>query len=55
MRVAARRFSGVTGDEEKIFRPGDRITEAEAKELGLDGKPGLAVKEGQDGAQIAQA
>ncbi len=59
MWVADRRFSGVIDGAEKIFRPGDPITEAEAKELALDAKPRLAKpqakKDAKNGPEIKGA
>lgn len=43
--IAVRRFTGVVEGSEKVFRPGDHVTEAEAKEMSLASKPGLAQKE----------
>lgn len=37
-------FIGVVGGKEVMFAPGDKITAAQAKELGLDRKPELAGK-----------
>jgi len=45
MWVAVRRFIGVVGGVERIFAPGDKITDAEASSMGLEAKPGLAIKE----------
>ena len=43
--ICARKFTGIIGGKEKDFRPGDTITAADAKELGLSEKPHLAEKE----------
>lgn len=43
--IAARAFVGVVDGKEKAFGQGDTITDAEAKEMGLSKKPGLAKKE----------
>lgn len=40
--VASRAFVGVVAWAEKSFAAGDQITDAEAKELGIKGKPDLA-------------
>lgn len=42
--IVARAFAGIVGGVERRFRPGDEITAAEAKEMGLANKPGLAKK-----------
>lgn len=42
--IAATRFAAILGGVERRFQPGDKITEAEAKELGLARKPSLATK-----------
>lgn len=39
--IAAVRFTGVIRGREKVFRPGDSVKPAEAKELGLADKPHL--------------
>ncbi|MCD1619130.1 hypothetical protein K7H20_13755 [Salipiger manganoxidans] len=59
MWTADRAFVGVVAGAEKSFAAGDDITEAEAKELGLKGKPGLATpqtkKDAKDGSATSQA
>lgn len=45
MREAIRKFTGILAGREKVFRPGDPITEAEAKEMGLASKPGLSKRQ----------
>lgn len=40
--IATANFKAVIGGKEKAFKVGDKITEKEAKELGLAGKPNLA-------------
>lgn len=52
--IVRRRFKGVIDGQVKEFRPGDTITEDEAKELGLSGKSHLAKKESKR-AQSAKA
>lgn len=52
--IAKRRFSGVVAGVVKEFRPGDTITEAEAKELALSSKPHLVKKEAKS-AKSAKA
>lgn len=58
MWIAARAFVGVIAGAEKAFAAGGDITEAEAKELGLKAKPGLAkpkkVKEA-NGSETSEA
>jgi hypothetical protein len=46
--IARRKFTGIVKGVPKTFRPGDKITEAEAKELGLAEKPELAAKAAKD-------
>ena len=43
--IAAVKFEGALPDGPKVFNPGDHITDAEAKALGLASKPGLVTKE----------
>lgn len=42
MLTARVAFTGVVGGKEKRFAAGDKITDAEAKEMGLGVKPQLA-------------
>lgn len=44
MWVALQRFAGVVGGKERVFVAGAEITEDEADEMGLGGKPDLARK-----------
>lgn len=48
MWTATRAFTGMIAGAEKAFAPGDKITEADAKELGLTGKPDLAQPQKKD-------
>lgn len=40
--IALVKFKAIVGGKEKTFLAGDKITEKEAKELGLASKPNLA-------------
>lgn len=44
MRRALVAFTGTVDGAEVRFLPGDEITEAQALEMGLDGKPDLAAR-----------
>lgn len=58
MWTAKRKFTGVTDKGDVTFRPGDLITDADAKTMGLAGKSGLAEppkKEAARGAETQQS
>lgn len=43
--IAVAKFKATIDGQEKTFHVGDKITDAEAKELGLADKPNLAIPE----------
>jgi hypothetical protein len=53
--IALRSFIGVVGGVEKSFARGDAITESEATEMGLAGKPNLTEKEPKRGPETPKA
>lgn len=44
MWIALRDFLGVVAGAERPFAAGEKITDAEAEEMGLSGKPDLAME-----------
>ena len=45
--IVLRKFKGIVAGAEKTFKPGEKVTAAEARELGLAEKPELAGKAGK--------
>ncbi len=52
---AAIQFTGVVKGKEKLFRLGDPISNSEANELGLSGKPQLVAKDKKQDAEPAKS